>query len=295
MSSRAGVSGTPDVETAEQLLRADSATLASALQISMPEARREIQVLLTRALGVDLAILLAHPERVPEARATHGYSRAFARRLGGEPMAYILSEREFYGLRFEVTPAVLIPRPETELLVEMALERLPQAAAAKVLDMGTGSGCIAVTLAKLRPAARVIASDVSLAALDIAERNARHQHVTNIEFRLGSWFEPHGDERFDLIVSNPPYLGQDDPHLRERDLRAEPRVALAAGLDGLEALRTIVLQAPQHLLPGAALIVEHGYDQAEGVAQLFRAARFSDVVARTDIAGIPRAAAGRCP
>jgi release factor glutamine methyltransferase len=285
----------PDVETAEQLLRADSATLASAVQISLPEARREIQILLTRALRGDLATLLAHPERVAEARATRAYSQAFARRLGGEPMAYILGEREFYGLSFEVTAAVLIPRPETELLVEMALERLPQAARATVLELGTGSGCIAVTLAKLRPAVRVIASDVSRAALNVAERNARRQRVTNIEFRAGSWFEPVGDERFDLIVSNPPYVALDDPHLQRGDLPAEPRLALVAGLEGLEALHAIVLHAPQYLMPGAALIVEHGHDQAAAVAQLFRAARFSDVISRNDIAGIPRAAGGRRP
>ena len=295
MSSRPGVSSAPEVETAERLLRVDSATLASALQISLPEARREIQVLLTRALGGDLAILLAHPERVPGARATHAYSQAFARRLGGEPMAYVLGEREFYGLSFEVTPAVLIPRPESELLIEMALQQLPEAAAATVLDLGTGSGCIAVTLAKLRPAARVVASDVSRAALTVAERNARQQHVTNIEFRVGSWFEPVGGGQFELIVCNPPYVAAHDPHLREGDLRAEPRLALVAGPDGLEALRTIVLQAPKYLLRGGALIVEHGYDQAETVAQLFHAARFSDVIARTDIAGIARAAAGRRP
>ncbi len=286
---------TPEVESAEQLLRADSVTLASALQISLPEARREIQILLTRALGGDLALLLAHPERVPEARATHAYSQAFARRLGGEPMAYIVGEREFYGLSFEVTHAVLIPRPETELLVEMALERLPEAVVTTVLDVGTGSGCIAVTLAKLRPAARLVASDVSQAALTVAERNARRQHVTNVEFRVGSWFEPVGATRFDLIVSNPPYVAQHDPHLREGDLRGEPLLALVAGPDGLEAVRTIVHQAPQHLSPGGVLIVEHGYDQAEAVAQMFHAAQFSDVIARTDSAGIPRAAAGRHP
>lgn len=289
------MSYTSDAETGEQLLRADSATLASALQISVPEARREIQRLLTYALGIDLAALLAHPERVSEARATGAYSQTFARRLGGEPMAYLLGEREFYGLSFEVTPAVLIPRPETELLVEIALDRLREDAIAAVLDVGTGSGCIAVTLAKLRPAAKVVATDLSHAALAVAERNARRQRVTNVEFRAGNWFEPVRSERFDLIVSNPPYVAEHDPHLLEGDLRAEPSLALVAGPEGLEGLRAIISQAPQHLLPGGVLLVEHGYRQAEAAAQLLDAAAFIDLIARTDLAGITRVAGGRRP
>lgn len=289
---RAGVSHISDCEIGEQLLRADSATLASALQISVPEARRETQILLTHALDIELAALLAHPERVPEARATAAYSQTFARRLGGEPMAYVLGRREFYGLSFEVTPAVLIPRPETELLVEMALDRLPTAAEAAVLDVGTGSGCIAVTLAKHRPAARVVATDLSQVALAVAKRNARRQGATNVEFRAGSWFEPVVGERFDVIASNPPYVAEDDAHLLARDLREEPSLALIAGPNGLEALRTIVSQAAQHLLPGGVLLVEHGYNQAEAVAQLFREAGFADLITRTDLAGIPRVAAG---
>jgi release factor glutamine methyltransferase len=284
-----------DLELGEQLLRADSATLASALQISMPEARREIQSLLTYALGIDLATLLAHAERVAEARATAVYSRSFARRLGGEPMAYVLGEREFYGLAFEVAPAVLIPRPETELLVEMALDLLPADATAAVLDVGTGSGCIAVTVAKIRPAARVVATDLSHAALVVAERNARRQSVSNIQFRAGSWLEPVRGERFDLIVSNPPYVAELDPHLSVGDLRAEPSLALVSGPDGLESLREIISQAPQHLRPGGALLVEHGYNQAEAVARMLEAAGFVDLIARTDLAGIWRVAGGQHP
>jgi release factor glutamine methyltransferase len=289
------VSHTSDLETGEQLLRADSATLAAALQIPVPEARREVQSLLTHALGIELATLLAHPERVVEGRASGAYLRTFARRLGGEPMAYVLGEREFFSLSFEVSPAVLIPRPETELLVEMALERLSREAATAVLDLGTGSGCIAVSLAKLRPAAKVVATDLSEAALAVAERNARRHRVTNVEFRAGNWFEPAGNEQFDLIVSNPPYVAERDPHLRRGDLRAEPSIALVAGAGGLEALWTIISQAPQHLVPGAVLLMEHGYQQAEAVAQLLDAAGFIDLIARTDLAGIPRVAGGRHP
>ena len=289
------MSDPPDLDTGEQLLRADSATLAAALQISVPEARREIQSLLIHALGIELAALLAHPERVVEARATAAYSQAFARRLGGEPMAYVLGEREFYSLAFEVTPAVLIPRPETELLVEMALDVLPENANASVLDLGTGSGCIAVTLAKHRPAARIVAIDLSCVALAVAERNARRHRVSNAEFRSGSWFEPARSERFDLIVSNPPYVAEHDPHLLQRDLRAEPGLALIAGPDGLEGLRAIIAHAPQHLLPGGVVLVEHGHDQAEAVAELLDRAGFVDAIARTDLGGILRVAGGRRP
>jgi release factor glutamine methyltransferase len=289
------VSYTSDLDIGEPVLRADSATLASALQISVPEARREIQSLLTNALGMDLAALLAHPERMVEARATAAYSNTFARRLGGEPMAYVLGEREFYSLSFEVTPAVLIPRPETELLVEIALDRLPADAVAAVLDLGTGSGCIAVALAKSRPAAKVVATDVSDVALAVAERNARRHRASNVVLRAGSWFEPVRSERFDLIVSNPPYVAEHDPHLRDGDLRAEPSLALVAGPDGLEALRAIIAQAPQHLAPGGVLLVEHGYNQAEAVARLLDVAGLIDLIARTDLAGIPRVAGGRRP
>jgi release factor glutamine methyltransferase len=285
----------PAYAEAEALLRSDSSTLASVLQIPEPQARREVRMLLTRALGADPVLLLAHPERVPEARRTPAYAQMFARRIGGEPMAYVLSEREFYGLLFEVTPAVLIPRPETELLVEMALERLAEDRAKTVLDLGTGSGCVGVSLAKLRPMARIVATDLSQAALVVAERNARRYGLVNVEFRAASWFEPLVGERFDVIVSNPPYVAEQDPHLSRGGLSFEPSLALTAGPDGLDALRTIVSQAPRHLCPGGSLLVEHGFGQAEAVAQLLRSAALTDVIARTDLAGIPRAAAGRRP
>jgi len=284
-----------DLDAGEQLLRADSATLATALQMSVPDARREIHRLLTAALQTDLGTLLAHPDRVVEARSSEAYLQSFARRLVGEPMAYILGEREFYGLSFEANPAVLIPRPETELLVEAALETLPKNTSATVLDVGTGSGCIAVTLAQRLPSVNVIATDLSHAALGVAARNAQRHGTTNVEFRSGSWFEAVRGERFDLIVSNPPYLGEDDPHRLEGDLRAEPHLALIAGRDGLEGLRAVISGASQHLRPGGSLLVEHGYNQAEAVARLLRGAGFLDLIARTDLAGIPRLAGGRRP
>jgi len=295
MSAAAGADHLSASGAAEQLLRADSSALASALHISLPEARREVQMLLTRAGQVDAASLLAYPERAAQARSTAAYAQTLARRLSGEPMAYVLGEREFYGLVFEISPVVLIPRPETELLVELALERLTAQSAATVLDLGTGSGCIAVALAKLRPAARIIATDVSPGALDVARCNARRHGVTNIAFRVGSWFEAVAGERFDLILSNPPYVARGDAHLVQGDLRFEPTVALTAGPDGFEAMHAIVSGAPQHLTPGGSLLVEHGYGQGEAVAQLLRSAGLVDVIARNDLAGIARTAAGRRP
>ena len=217
------------------------------------------------------------------------------RRLGGEPVAYILGEREFYGLVFEVAPAVLIPRPETELLVELALERIPEGAAARVLDLGTGTGCVAITLAKLRPTARVIATDLSQEALSVAARNARSHEVVNLELRPGDWFEPVAGEQFDVIVSNPPYVAAGDPHLAQGDLRYEPGLALASGSDGQEALRIIVAKAVRHLLSSGSLLVEHGYDQGEAGTRLMRDAGLADANSHTDLAGIPRVTAGWKP
>ena len=283
----------PELETAEQLLRADSQTLAGALNISAADARREVQLLLSRALGGDFATLLGHPERIPQARASQWYVEKFARRLGGEPIAYILRERRFYGLHFEITADVLIPRPETEALIDVMLEQLPEDAEGRVIDLGTGSGCIAITLAKLRPHVRVIATDVSKAALAVAARNAERHGVFNLELRAGEWYDPVAGLRFDVIVSNPPYIAQGDAHLSEGDLRFEPRAALCGGTDGLDALRAIVAHAPAHLKPGGQLVVEHGYDQAAPVAELMRQAGFAEVLTRTDLAGIARVVAGR--
>ena len=282
-------------QTAELMLRADSQTLSSAQQLALPEARREIQLLLTRALGINLAGLLAHPERIPEARTSPTYVEMFTRRLRGEPMAYILGEREFYARVFEVTPDVLIPRPETELLVDAALELLPERTERRVLDLGTGSGCIAITLAKLRREIKVIATDASKAALAVAARNLARYAAYNVELRAGSWFMPVMGLRFDLIVSNPPYIADGDAHLAQGDLRFEPKSALCAGPDGLTALELIIAGASAHLRPHGWLLVEHGYDQAGAVAALMRAQSLSGVISRMDLAGIARVTAGHLP
>jgi release factor glutamine methyltransferase len=278
-----------------ELLRLDSATLARALGCSAADARREVQILLCRALGVEQAWLLAHPESTPEGGLQERYGAMLARRLAQEPIAYILGEREFYGLLFEVTPDVLIPRPETELMVELALARVPKAAPWRILDLGTGSGCIAITLASLLPHVRVVATDLSGAALAVAGRNARRHRATNIDLRKGSWFEPVGTQRFDLIVSNPPYIAAGDPHVQQGDLRFEPAAALVADANGFGALSEIIAEAPRHLLSGGWLMVEHGYDQGTAVTQFLLASGFEDVFSRNDLAGIPRVAGGRRP
>jgi release factor glutamine methyltransferase len=238
------------------------------------------------------AQLIADPERAEAAAALPAYRAALARRLQGEPVAYILGTREFFGLAFEVTPAVLIPRPETELLVELALERLPQDDARRVLDIGTGSGCIAVSLAARRPAARVVATDVSQAALEVAARNAQ-RHGVRLDLRCGSLFEPVRGERFDLIVANPPYIDAGDPHLAQGDLRHEPRQALTPGADGARLLRTIVQQAAPALAHPGWLLLEHGFDQADAVTAALTAAGFGQVSTVRDLGGQARVSLGR--
>jgi release factor glutamine methyltransferase len=215
------------------------------------------------------------------------------RRLDGEPIAYIVGRREFFGLDFEVSDAVLIPRPDTELIVELALERLPQNG--RMLDMGTGSGAIAVAAAHTRPDARVTALDVSDAALDVARRNAA-ANGAQVRFLRSDWFGAlQADERFELIASNPPYIAAGDEHLSQGDLRFEPVGALTDHADGLSALRTIIDGSPRHLEPGGWLLLEHGYDQAAAVRALLAERGFSEVQSWRDLAGIERTSGGKAP
>jgi release factor glutamine methyltransferase len=271
----------------------DAQRIAEALALSRREARLEAELLLAHALGVTRTQLVAHPERAADAVQANRYPEYLERRLAGEPMAYIVGEREFYGLSFQVTPAVLIPRPETELLVEMALQRIGPAASARVLDLGTGSGCIAVSIAHLRSHAQVVATDISETALAVAKANALRHQAANAEFRLGDGYAPVADAQFDLIVVNPPYVAEGDAHLARGDLRYEPQGALVSGPDGLTLMRRLVAQASRHLRAGGWLLVEHGYDQAEPVRGLFQVAGFQDLCSACDLAGVPRAAAGR--
>ena len=275
------------------VLARDAHRLADALGLSLREARYEAEVLLIRTTGLDRARLIAHPELVEQAAVTSVYQHALERRMRGEPVAYILGTREFYGLDFEVTPAVLIPRPETELLVELALERIVAQAHWDVLDVGTGSGCIAIALAIHRPSAHVVATDVSPDALEVAQRNAARHAAANLELLAGSVFAPVARRSFDLIVSNPPYIAGEDPHLHRGDLRFEPQHAPPPGGDGTALLQQLVAGAPARLHPGGWLLLEHGYDQAQAVMIALRAAGFVEVFTARDIAGHQRVSGGR--
>jgi len=254
--------------------------------------RSEAELLLRSVLGCERSHLLAHAEEAIDSSKARLAKHVFARRRAGEPIAYITGWREFYGIRLCVTPNVLIPRPETELLIELALERVAAASPARVLELGTGSGAIAVALARERPDLTVVATDISEAALAIARRNAR-DHGVDIEFVHSDWFEALGPERFDLIVSNPPYVAASDAHLERGDVRFEPRLALVGGEDGLACIRAIAARAQSRLRPGGWLLLEHGYDQGDRCIGLLREFGYSDVEDFEDLAGVPRVCAGR--
>ena len=257
----------------------------------------DAQVLLAHVLRKDRAWLIAHGDDALAREQSDAFHALSARRRDGEPVAYLMGVREFWGLPLVVSPAVLIPRPETETLVELALARLPKADEKRVLDLGTGSGAIALAIAHERAQAVLLAIDVSADALDVARENARRLGLGNVDFAQSDWYADlppkWNGAPFDLIASNPPYVAAQDPHLREGDVRFEPAPALASGRDGLDAVRRIVAGAPRHLVPGGTLVVEHGYDQADRVRALFVAAGFADIVAARDLAGIPRVVAGR--
>ena len=252
----------------------------------------DARALLRYALGVDDAYLIAHSGDALSDAQRERFAALAGRRSAGEPVAYITGAREFFSLEFKVTPAVLIPRPETETLVEFALERIAPDSAQRVLDLGTGSGCVAISIAKHRPHARVVAVDCSTAALAVARENAQRHGVTHLELTISDWFGALAGRKFDLIVSNPPYVAGGDPHLAQGDLRFEPPGALAAGADGLDCVRLIIASAPQYLNGGGWLAFEHGYDQAARCRELLAKAGFEEVFSRADLAGIERVSGG---
>ena len=252
----------------------------------------DAKVLLAHVLGCNRTWLAAHETDALTQDEASEFAALCNRRRAGEPVAYLTGTREFWGLTLAVTPDVLIPRPETETLVEFALSKLPRDRAVRVLDLGTGSGAIALALAHDRPSADVLATDRSDAALAVARDNAQRLKLTNAAFVAADWYTGIPAGTWDLIASNPPYIGAVDPHLQEGDLRFEPASALSPGVDGQSALRTIVGGARERLAPGGWLVVEHGYDQSDAVQALFRDAGFSGVVALRDLAGIPRVVAG---
>ena len=262
------------------------ATLLAASGLPMLEAR----ALLAHRMRVPRERLIAHPDAVVGAHDGDAFLELARRRACGEPLAYLLGEKEFYGRSFVVSPDVLVPRPETELLVDLALARMRTVERPRVLDLGTGSGCIAVTLALECPGARVTATDASAAALAVARRNAERQEA-DVEFHLGDWYGAlPADSVFDMIVANPPYVAPGDPHLA--DLRFEPLRALTDGRDGLACLEAIIAAAAARLAPRGWLVVEHGYDQSAAVGALFAAAEF-DAQTVADGAGQPRVTLGQ--
>ncbi len=260
-------------------------------------SRLEARVLLEAASGRRREWLIAHGDEAADVDAAAAFEALAARRLAGEPIAYLVGAREFAGRRFATTPAVLIPRPETELLVAFALDRAR--IGASVLDLGTGSAAIAVTLACEREDLRVVATDRSEAAIALARHNAaalcpQALDEGRLSLRVGHWWHPiAADERFDVVVSNPPYVADEDPHLREGDLRFEPRAALASGADGLDALREIIGGAAAHVAPDGWIVVEHGHEQGEAVRALFVANGWQDVATRPDAAGSDRITCAR--
>ena len=254
--------------------------------LSLP--RNEARLLLAHVLHRDHAWLVTHDDYKFTVGELEQINALIARRVAGEPIAYLRGEREFYGRTFRCSPAALIPRPETELLVERALLRTPADAALRVLDIGTGTGCIAITIALERPTAMVTAIDISPDALTLARDNAQRLQA-KVTFTQSNWFAAlPPDAQFDVILSNPPYIVPGDAHLTQGDLRFEPAVALADAVDGLESYRQLALGAWRHLKPEGLLIVEHGYDQGESVPALLRAAGFANVKMHRDLSGHPR-------
>ena len=259
------------------------------------EARRETELLLLHVLQQPRAWLYAHTDDAVVEAAARQFHALLARRAAGEPLAYIIGVREFWSLPLTVTPDVLIPRAETELLVELALQRIAREAQVDIADLGTGSGAIALALAHERPHARVLGSDASTAALNVARANAARLGIGNVDFAQGDWCDALGARRFELIVSNPPYIVAHDAHLAQGDLRFEPAAALASGSDGLDAIRAIARAAPAHLQARAWLLLEHGHEQGAAVRAILQQSGFVDVSTMRDLEARERVSGGRMP
>jgi release factor glutamine methyltransferase len=271
-------------------------TLVKAIvRLNSEEAALEAQLLLQHVLNVNRAWLISHEKDVLTSDQYAAFETLLQRRLNGEPIAYILGAREFYGLNLKVTPDTLIPRPDTEMLVEAALAKIPKDKAFKILDLGTGTGAISLAIAKNRPQAQVIAVDFSESALKVAQENAENLNIQNVTFLQSSWFSALGQQRFDMIVSNPPYIEEADTHLSQGDLRFEPKSALTSGEDGLDDIRHIVSNCLVHLAPQGWLMFEHGYNQAQAVEDLMSAEGLVDITTIQDLGGNDRVTSGKNP
>jgi len=267
----------------------------AAARLPGEDARHEAEQLLIHVLGVERAWLFSHATDEVDAEAVERFEVLLARRAEGHPQAYLTGRRGFWTLDLQVNTATLIPRPETELLVEQALARLPADDMVRVADMGTGSGAIALSIASERPLATVMATDVLGPTLAVAVKNAQAHGLENVWFRRGHWYTALGADRFDMIVSNPPYIAAGDPHLVEGDLRFEPPPALASGADGLDAIREIVAGAHEHLVPGGWLLMEHGWDQGDAIRALLEQAGFVEAQTVQDLEQRDRVTLGRWP
>ena len=274
---------TPDAPTAARLLAQARAAIDAV----------DAEHLLLHVLARPRSWLFAHADDAVTATEAAAFRALVERRAQGEPVAYLTGTQGFWSLELAVTPATLIPRPETERLVELALERLPAGVAVRVADLGTGSGAIALAIARERPQAQVIATDASADALEVARANAERNRVRNVQFRQGDWLAPLAGERFDLIASNPPYIADGDPHLCAGDLRFEPPTALSSGADGLDAIRVIVRDARAMLQPGGWLLLEHGWDQGDAVRALLQGGGYGDVATEQDLEARDRISLGR--
>lgn len=270
--------------------------LARAVELLATESPRlDAELLLAGSLGKNRSYLYAWPDEIPSVEIRAHFRELLVRRAAGEPVAYLLGQREFWSLPLNVTPATLIPRPETETLVTLALQTIPADADACIADLGTGSGAIALAIARERPRCRIIATDISQDALAVAAANAERLCLRNVQFVAGDWCAALPLTPFDLIVSNPPYIAEDDIHLSLGDVRFEPRRALASGPQGMDALQQIARCAITRLRPHGWLLLEHGYDQAQAATRLLQASGYEQVQDHPDFAGLGRVIAGRRP
>ncbi|MBX9675995.1 MAG: peptide chain release factor N(5)-glutamine methyltransferase [Methylotenera sp.] len=279
--------------TIQHLLQQCQQKLVAQLGLTRQDAQFETQLLLQTVLKVNRAWLIAHESEMLAANDDESFEGLLNRRAKGEPIAHIIGYREFYGLRLKVTLDTLIPRPDTETLVEAALTKIPITAHSNILDLGTGTGAIALAIAHNRLQSNVIATDISQQALNVAIENATNLTIQNVQFIQSDWFLGMSHQQFDVIVSNPPYIEADDIHLSQGDLRFEPLSALASGKDGLDDIRRIAHSAPNHLKPNGWLMFEHGYKQAQHVADIMAENGFSQISHMKDLAGILRVTMGQ--
>ena len=255
-------------------------------------AKLDAEVLLCHVLDKDRSYLISWPEKEISDSQLKQFQQLLEQRQQGHPVAHIIQQKEFWSLNFHVTNDTLIPRPDTELIVEQILNNYTEHPARSLLDLGTGSGAIAIAIASERPQWHIVATDQSINALQLAEKNARHHKITNIEFKAGNWFAAVSDQHFDIIVSNPPYIAESDPHLTQGDVRFEPSSALVSGSDGLRDIRLITQHAQHYLNANGMLIIEHGYDQKKALFDIFQQAGFKSIQQYLDLAGQPRCTSG---